>query len=290
MTGVPVVFPTTVGSVSQRFFVGDADGTVWRFNISDANPRNWTGELFFDTANKEVNSNDDPQLRQPIVIPPVMALDPVGQLVVEVATGEQEAFTSTGTNFVYSVTERLGTGETTEPVQRAHANWYLRFENGERVTGPMAVYDSVLYFATYAPAAATQVCGGGTARLFGREYIVPRDPQDLSRGGDLRFKPDPTAAEIPESYTPPGADFAGKIIPGVSINITPTCTTVADATSDPYVPGASHYQVSDMNPGRPSLLAQVGGTHAQAPPLRFEAALPRPVSPTSVDSWATVVE
>lgn len=292
MTGVPVTFPTTVGSVTQRFFMGDADGTVWRFDISSTDPLKWRGDLFFDTANKKVNANDDAQIRQPIVVAPVLALDPLGQLVLQVATGEQETFTSTGTNFIYSLTEKLDTAAVGEDkaALRAELNWYMQFDNGERVTGPMAVYDSVTYFATYAPAPASQVCGGGTARLWGRDYVVPRDLGDRSRGGVLRFKPDPTAAEIPEFYSPPGVEFAGKIIPGVSINITPTCTTIADATDDPYIPGASHYQVSGMNPGRPSLLAQVGGKNAQGQPLRFEASLPRPTSPTSVDSWATVVE
>jgi type IV pilus assembly protein PilY1 len=289
MTGVPVVYPTTVGAVAQKVFIGDADGTVWRFDLSDANPANWKGELFFDTVNAKVNSADTSwQTRQPIVVPPVLALDSVGQWVLEVATGDQETFTNTGTNFVYSITEKL-TSETPAPKMRATPNWFMQFDSGERVTGPMAVYDSVLYFATYAPAAATEVCGGGTAKLWGRDFVIPRETSDLSRGGVPRFKPDPSATTIPEFFTPPGVDFAGKIIPGVSINITPTCTVLA-SSPDAYIPGAQHYAVSDMKAGTPSLLAQVGGQSSTGQPLRYEAPVPRPSTPTTVDSWATVVE
>ena len=76
----------------------------------------------------------------------------------------------------------------------------------------------------------------------------------------------------------------------MSINVTPTCANTSISSLDPYVPGSTHYSVSNVNSGSPSLLAQVGGQDAQGRPLKLEVALPKPRTPTSVDAWAAVVE
>ena len=44
MIGMPSVYPADVGAVATKFFIGDADGTVWRFDISSQDPNQWFGE------------------------------------------------------------------------------------------------------------------------------------------------------------------------------------------------------------------------------------------------------
>lgn len=51
MSGEPVVYPTGPGKVATRAYVGDQDGTMWRINLSDPDPKQWTAEIAFDAYN-----------------------------------------------------------------------------------------------------------------------------------------------------------------------------------------------------------------------------------------------
>ena len=294
MTGVPVVYPTDVGAIAQRVYLGDADGTMWRFDLSSQNPDSWAGQLFVDGYNTDPNVITATPWKdgQPIAISPTVAIDNVGNVVVSFATGDQESFTATGTNFVYSVTEKLSqSGGSTS--LRGNVNWFLRFINGQRVSGPMAVFDGTLYFATFAAPANTAVCSLGTPSLYGRDFELPKDSSSLALGGIPRLNP-LAVSPAPDFYDPTqgsaSSPFAGKIIPGVSINITPTCSDTSTSVNDSYVPGATHYLAKNVNSGSPSLFAQVGGQNASGQPLSVSVSLPRPATVTSVDSWAAVVE
>ncbi len=122
LTSTPVVYPSGAGKVAQRAYVGDQDGTVWRVNLSDPNPRNWTAQIAFDAYNNESTENtmDDarvevgagaagklgPQLTlrgisgpntfalkgQPITTRPLISVDENDQTTVSFATGDPETF------------------------------------------------------------------------------------------------------------------------------------------------------------------------------------------------------
>ncbi len=47
VTGEPVAFPSDVGSVADRIFVGDQDGTLWKVDVSNKSPDQWTMSLFW---------------------------------------------------------------------------------------------------------------------------------------------------------------------------------------------------------------------------------------------------
>ena len=215
MTGTPIVYPDTPGSVAQKVFIGDADGTVWRFDLTDTNPANWTGLLFLYAYNQDVDKSNSSYLDgQPIQVPMVVATDRIGSVVVGIGTGDQEAFTNSGTNFVYSVTEKA------DPVSnllRANVNWYVPYTNGERVSGPMTIFDSVFYWSTFAAAGSNAVCTSGTAHMYGLDYETPNDTTDLSKGGIPRLEPpvNPTTP-APAFITPSTYDstLAGKVDSG----------------------------------------------------------------------------
>ncbi len=42
ISGTPMPYPSDVGAIAQRVFVGDQDGTIWRLDVSDPNPNNWS--------------------------------------------------------------------------------------------------------------------------------------------------------------------------------------------------------------------------------------------------------
>lgn len=291
MTGVPVVYPSEAGAVAQKVFIGDADGTMWRFNLTDPNPRNWVGELYLDAYNQKVDSSSNAYADgQPIQIYPVLAVDRRGQLVVTFATGDTETYTATGTNFVYSTTE---TSDGTK--LRASVNWYLPFLNGERVSGPMAIFDSVLYFSTYAAGSNLQSCSGGVAKMWGRDFVTPKDVSDLSVGGVPKLQnPVVPTNPLPDYVAVASVDptLAGKVIPGVSVNFTPACASLT-SSPDNYV-GGNHYTASNVTSGDYSLLASAGAKNGNGGVKLVGGGngitLPRPKTSTIVDSWAAVVE
>ncbi len=77
MTGIPIVYPSGVGVVAQEVFIGDADGTMWRFDISNPNPKNWTGAIFADaySVNADTAATGPDNLGASLTSPDWKALD-----------------------------------------------------------------------------------------------------------------------------------------------------------------------------------------------------------------------
>ena len=176
--GTPVVYPNIVGATAQKAFVTDADGTVWRLDLSSSNPASWRATLFQDLVNTGVTpSCGTPEqcaaASQPIPTPPVLSLDPSGGIVINVATGNQENIVVTSNmNYVYSIQEGRPTASGTPST--ASVKWYYGFAAGERVSGPMTVFDRTLYFASYTPAVPgnSGVCKeGGFPTLWGMDFF-----------------------------------------------------------------------------------------------------------------------
>jgi type IV pilus assembly protein PilY1 len=304
MTGTPMVFPVDVGSDATKVFVGDADGTIWRFDLSSSDPSQWFGELYLDLYNQKVDTNTNSWTDgQPIEVTPVISLDPAGQVVLNVASGTTQQFDTSGQELLYSVTEKV---QGSPPKLRAFVNWWLGppgtygtpvFQPGERVSGPMTVFNGTLYFATYyAGATGTNSCNGGIARLWGRDFVTPDNLTDLSQGGVRILQPPPPNKPLnppptyiqPSDYDPP---LLGKVIPGVSIKATPACGSLGLPGADQYVAGATHQSPNNFAPGSFSLFSPVGmsGTNGAAVNA-YELPLATPTSPTVIDSWAAVVE
>lgn len=309
MTSTPVVYPTDVGADTTKVFVGDADGTIWKFDLSSSNPSNWTGELYLDLYNPTADTNGATSWNdgQPFQINPVVSLDPAGEVVLNAATGTTQTFDTNGFYYVYSITEKV---QGNPAKLRANVNWWLGpatmsasgigFAPGERVSGPMTVFNGTLYFSTYAAApTGSQSCSSGTASLWGRDFVRPDVTSDLAQGGVRQMQPPPPnppvnpppVSIVPSSY--PGSGVTpGAVIPGVSIMNTPACASLGTSASDQFVFGAQHQTPQNLTSGSFSLFSQVGksgGTGGTAAGT-MQVSLQTPISPTQVDSWAAVVE
>jgi type IV pilus assembly protein PilY1 len=334
MTGTPLVYPNLVGSDATRVFVSDADGTIWRFDLSNPDPTQWTGELFLDLYNQTVDNNATAwKDGQPLEVSPTLALDQTGQLVINAGTGVTDTFDATGIDFVYSITEKA---QGTTPKLRAFVNWYLgspliaptgtppappspqltvpsggaALLQGERVSGPMTVFDGTLYFSTYAAAPTTSTgqpvttCPISTARIWGLDFARPADPScsdvasmscDRSIGGlpRLQLPPPQPVNSFVADVTPSATDstLTNVVIPGVSLNETPACATGAAPSADGYVAGATHTGTTNFTPGSYSLTSQVGQKNPNGPGTRtVTTSIAPPNSPTLIDSWAAVIE
>jgi type IV pilus assembly protein PilY1 len=300
MTGVPIVYPTDVGTDATKVFIGDADGTIWRFDLSSQNPSQWFGELYLDLYNQQADTSSSSWADgQPVQLAPVVSLDTAGNVVLNAATGTQETFDSTGVYFVSSVTELV---QGSPAKLRASVNWWLNPSTitnvpGERVSGPMTVFDGVVYFATYGAAPpGTLSCTAGDGRLWGLDFVHPVDPNALSKGGIPVLEPPPPLPQVvpPPSFIQPDqydTTLRGVVIPGVSIKSTPACAGLGTPGADQYVYGAQHSTPQNFSQGSFSLFTQVGAKgSAGASTRQLDIQLPTPVAPTMIDSWAAVIE
>jgi type IV pilus assembly protein PilY1 len=299
ISGQPAAFPAATGSVADRIFVGDREGRLWRVDLSKANPAQWTMQVFFDAYYDQAAS-----ARQPIELAPVVSVDETGQITVAAATGEQQVQTAADgmLNRVFSLTETLNDSFVFE----ADVNWIetlgcagtcqLGQQRGERVTGPLSLFGSSLYFATSSPSQALSgLCGTGNSRIWGVHYTqslddfqAADDPDPLS--GPAGALPDPNDdGEPPKSTDPePGIVF------GVAIEQQPTCSAEFEQfTDDPYLGGyGSHTPLASINPGGFFLVYQVGGVSGgssnKVTTTKLELDPPR--SSVFVDSWAPIFE
>ncbi len=297
MTGIPSVYPADTGAVAQKIFMSDADGTVWKFDLTDVNPNNWTGQMFLDAYKGTVDTDSVAAWNhgQPIVVPMVTSLDRTGSVVLNIATGDQETYTTSGLNFIYSVSEKVQ-GSSTFTL-RAQVNWYWALSpdpahpTGERVSGPMSVFDGVLYLATFRPTSAAG-CSAGAPYIWGMDYVTPFDTNALSKGGLARLV---NAGSTYQFIDPTGGNnqspLAGHVIPGISIQAQPACAS-SSSGADQYVPGSTHTSTSNVTPGGYQLFAQVGtkGLTGNAAVGTYKLDLPPPQTATVIDSWAAVVE
>lgn len=308
ISGQPVAFPAGTGAVADRVYVGDQDGRLWRVDLSAVDPADWQMELFFDAfpASIEGASQHDFDDGQPIIHPPAVSVDTNGDVTLNFATGNQETLGSAPgtTNYIWSVTERLGTDRTS--ITR-HLNWYKAFEDGERVVGPLSLFNSQVFFTTYTPPeSSAPACKSGESRVWGMDYLRPlgyleEEPEDLAinQGGDGRL-PDPAAPDDPTQYVQSlsAAQATGDqdaVVFGVSVAQQPTCSDAATAAADEFLGYGEQHIIRNINPGSFELVMHKGGTSPINPSGSIQentATLPLrpPPSASRVESWAALIE
>ncbi|HVH47926.1 MAG TPA: PilC/PilY family type IV pilus protein [Labilithrix sp.] len=290
MVGTPVVYPQTVGAVAQKIFVGDADGTIWRIDVSNSDPARWKAMLFADLISGGTAAES-----QPIQVTPVISLEPGGSLVVNAATGDQEniIFKSGEKNYVWSILEQRPVSTTTAPL--ALTKWVETLNDGERVTGPMTVFDRTLYFASFAPKVPSpnQCDNAGVASLWGLNYVLK---ESSGSGGAPMWCDNVSTAGVCTSTTLvkktsiTTGPLAGYVIPGVTLRATQACSKVEDIGEGT---GATGFET--LTPSEFQLSYGVG--KARSPSTGFPPAAtltssrrPLPRVATTVNAWALVVD
>jgi len=184
----------------DRLYVGDMGGRMWRFDIQNADPSNWTGKIVF-------KSNDDGAMTnlRKIFYPPTVTLE-VGYDMLFVGTGDREHpndktianrfyavkdknLTDTPSNRAYiesdlydATSDILQTGTAAERQAALAAlhdakGWFIQLltstseKEGEKCLASPVIFYGVAYFTTFTPsgtASPTDPCfvGEGTARLY----------------------------------------------------------------------------------------------------------------------------
>jgi len=307
ITGEPVAFPTDVGSVADRIFVGDQDGALWKVDVSNKAPDQWTMSLFWDAfpaVQIHGNSKAEWNSGQPIATAPVLSVDSTGSLTLAVSTGDQSSIGSaTGMfNYLWSLRDLPNASRQLLPDMR----WVQQFENGERITGPISLFNSYLYFSSLKPPPSTANCTTTNgARIWGMHYLIPRDgeggalPPDRTVGGQAApfiKSLTGTASQFVTDTDLLGTNSANQAaIFGVTVAQVPTCFA-EDVIPDAVL--GSHTRISNATPGDFQLVFQTGTAslgsdgkaNGAAPDGAASITLPKLATPARVEAWASIVE
>lgn len=310
ITGIPVAYPSGVGDIAERIYVGDADGTMWRVELLEPNPATWKARISFDAyntgsstqstmrdawvaagagANNDLgDSSTDEQAStkgQPIQAAPVLALDENGDLTITFATGDQETFGAISDgmiNMLVSYADQFDVANSRwRTVIGADTGVELAWKNGGRVTGPLNLFDGQLYFAYFVPDNGTE-CLPGTGGMCGvvynrRNSFEPLGNVDLSGDGN------PDVCD----------DFDdNEVVFGVSINLVPSCNNTPQNFTDSWL-GGSYQTVTSSTQGQYQLsfhTGQAGEGRNDAKTPSDAVNLPIPKAKTRVRTWVSVVE
>ncbi len=179
----------------DRLYVGDMGGRMWRFDIKNSNPSQWTAKIIF-------KSNPGSSSRRKIFYAPDVTLerDATGDYeTVFFGTGDRETPKETAViNRFYAVKDKFTVSEgvytPSNPLEEAtdlvnvtngvsdlnelreKNGWYILLENaGEKSLANPVVFYKILYFTTFTPSGDVIVgdpcyVGEGTARLYAVKY------------------------------------------------------------------------------------------------------------------------
>jgi len=301
ITGQPVAFPALVGQVADRVFVGDQDGRMWRVNVSSTDPSKWTMKLFFDLYPRSFGAGAGMSFSQgqPIMVPPLVSVDENNNMVLNVATGDQEGlgYAQGQKTLIYSLSEQTNTSLGTIG---SKVNWYKQFADGDRVVGPMVLFNRGLYFGTFSPAPTGSVCDSGTSNIWGMDYLTPTSADDLSQGGK-RMLTDADLSASGLSAAPSGSpqliqSVSSSVAFGPSVMQQPSCYTQSDLGLGDGVLGFGHQVgLGQVATGNFQLVFQTGnnksGSAVPTANIGVHAInLPAPPTLSSIESWASIVE
>jgi type IV pilus assembly protein PilY1 len=213
-----------------------------------------------------------------------MSVDEIGNLTINISTGDQDSLgaASDQVNYVWSLTETLQDDRQTYATV---VNWYQPLTGGERVVGPMSLFNRGLFFATYTPSEG-DVCKSGSGRVWGMDYIEANSDAKNDGGAPSGLPGDAQSLTAQELT---GSDD-GSIVFGVSVAQQISCFDVTSSTTGTSAIGfKGEHKLSQINPGKFQLLIQTGsGTGVDGTPKVFAQDLQTPTSEAFLASWASV--
>ena len=306
LSGAVSPFLGTTGAVSDRAFFTDADGVIWRLDMSSENPSDWGVKAFHDMFH-----GMGFQTGQPAYPAPALVKTTQDEVIILQATGDIDRFDDPSVvNRVVSLTEDVqfdGTGNITQV--EANLNWEISLSPGEQVTGPLSIFNGRTYFGTFKSTSnPNDACSIGYSRLFGVDLreavmgtIIPK-PGLLSSSAvsepDVHFLEPSTLTTRGQGLDPglvPGDDDAlyNRLLMGVAVTQLPNCFVGGDVSeTDPYIGGSRMtFRIQQSTQRRYELTALLSGGNDRGGDVQeFRRELPPPLNLTSVEDYAGSVD
>jgi len=296
ITGTPAAYPHGPGAVSDRIFVGDQDGSIWRVDTSSGTPSQWTMTLFFDTFSKHASVGDPEEASaagRPIIVAPTLSVNEMGQVTLATATGDQDLSGGAGEeHYVWSLRE---TYNSTLAKYQSAVNWYQEMQNGEHVLGPLRLNEGILYYSSFTPE-TTDPCEDGASTVYAVDYLKPASSTDPSEGGSPRLSLLDSSIEtaLPDRATAVELGLpSGTVIFGINLEYAPSCFETT--TPNSALLGGAHTSATSVTSTTLQLAFQTGSTKTSKEDLGFKTGfetigLNRPSSGATIESWAAILE
>lgn len=288
MSGAVSLYTGDTGAIATRAYTVDADGVLWRLDMSSRNPSMWTLEAVHD-----LYWADSSLTGAPAQDPPIVSVDNAGQVVVIVGTGNVDDLEGQDLYRVASVTDAIRWTPTGGAVYEPRLNWEIRLQPGEQVTGPMELFMSRVYFSTFSSTSSTtDACQWGGSKIWGVDYLhAGPAASGYSTIGTISspfplaaLESSPGSGVFDEHFTDMSLN---SIAMGVAVTASPTCV-VGMTTMDPYV--GSRYTVTESGGGVFRLVSQLSGPRSSRSGgtaiSLYNLELPMPESYTRILSWA----
>lgn len=261
LTGGISVFNGHIGAVATRAFTTDADGTLYRIDLTGDDASDWKVEPFYDLFHFRNHDQGEPAYHAPVI-----TTDEGGNTVILVGTGNIDVLSDPNArNVVVSLTERMREGM--ENAYEAELNWEIQLDQGELVTGPLELFAGQVFFGVFQPTSdPSNLCAFGHSRLFGVHYYKRANPE----GADLT--PEPALPSVSLSGESDGTrvmfydqsiepSLNNSLLTGLRVAARPTCASRPDEGTGVYPPqqpggGAASPQYQ--------LVGQLGGVAGRA--------------------------
>ena len=230
LNGAVSVFRGDTGTVGSVAYTVDADGVLWRVDMSSPDPEDWGAEALHDLYHADAFDE-----AEPTYYPPALSVNDQGEIVILVGTGNLDVLDdATAVNRVVSITEKLtfdanGFVDTLE----GRLNWEISLDAGEQMTGPIELFGGQVFFGSFKAGGGTAVdaCPFGGSRIFGVSYLDdPTSPGDLV---PLLTDVGGSATEVLDSSDIPA--LSNSLLVGLQVAQQPVCTTTQSVdVTDPF--------------------------------------------------------
>jgi type IV pilus assembly protein PilY1 len=299
LTGSVVVDNPGVATSTAAYFF-DHDGILWRLSMMSLDPHDWrvtpAYDMFANPPTPDDQTLPTSQLGRRPMYAPTLVRDNKGNLVILAGTGDVDSPRDTARHRIISLTEKRGPLVNGEITAVMELNWHVDLNQNEAVTGPLTVFQDVVYFGTF-ESGATDLCGLGTSRMWGAHAYQPLDvlapegqrvatPRLMRRGAGPA---DPFV--LSEDYN------NNSLILGVTVKQQPICQSSArllNAATQQSIPtaasGGGAFQLTGVMAGGSSGGLVRGGDTGRGAVVETNPQTIRTMNQSKVTSWASMFE
>ena len=257
LNGAISVFRGDTGTVGSAAYTVDADGVLWRVDMSSPDPQDWEAEALHDLYYNAVFDS-----AEPTYYPPALTINHNGDIVILVGTGNIDVLDdATAVNRVVSITEKLTfAADGFVDTLQGRLNWEIELDPGEQMTGPIELFGGQVFFGSFKAGGGTAIdaCPFGGSRIFGLSFLddpaSPGDPIPLLEDalGDPTIVIDST--DIPA--------LENALLVGLQVTQLPVCTTTQGmGITNPFTGAFSTIPMPSATSGREfKLMAHLSGS------------------------------
>lgn len=266
LNGAVSVFRGDTGTVGSVAYTADADGILWRIDMSSSDPEDWDAEALHDLYHGE-GYND----AEPTYFPPALTINAAGEVVILAGTGNLDVLDdASAENRVVSITEKL-TFDSNGFVDalEGRLNWEIELDPGEQMTGAIELFGGQVFFGSFQAGGGTAIdaCPFGGSRIFGVRFLD--DPASPGSLVPLLENALGSPAESLDSGDIP--ELENTLLVGLQVAQAPVCTTTQNVTvTDPFG-GTATLAMPVASSGRQfKLMAHLSGSASVSGGLSIE--------------------